>query len=99
MQLLELAQRALESGAVLADQLVARAQVLELADQRLKSPLRQGALRLRDGTLVTRVVWSGGERVTKIADNVIACEAEEVRRDIYFDVKTPVVDWTIISKS
>lgn len=45
---------------MLADELVARAQVFELGGQRLESALRQGALGLRDGTFVTGVVCHQG---------------------------------------
>lgn len=56
LQALELAQRALQSRPVLGDQVVARAEVVELADQYLQGALDLAAVRLGRGPLVSRVI-------------------------------------------
>lgn len=57
LQALELAQRALQGRPVLGDQVVARAEVVELADQYLQGALDLAPVRLRRGLLVARVIW------------------------------------------
>lgn len=56
LQALELAQRALQSRPVLGDQVVARAEVVELADQYLQGALDLAAVRLGRGLLISRVI-------------------------------------------
>ena len=56
---LELAQRALQCRAVLGDQVVARAQIIQLVGQRLQGALDLAAVRLRRRLLVARVIWRG----------------------------------------
>lgn len=56
LQALEFAQRALQSRPVLGDQVVARAEVVQLADQDLQGALDLVAVRLRRGLLVSGVI-------------------------------------------
>lgn len=61
-QPLEFTERALQGRPVLGDQVITRAEVIELADQDLQGALELAAVRLGCGLLVPRVIWRGEVR-------------------------------------
>lgn len=61
-QTLEFTQGTLQGRPVLGDQVIACAEVVELADKYLQGALNLAAVRLGCGLLVPRVIWKGEVR-------------------------------------